>query len=129
MNVIVSNKYQTLLSNLNIDVIKNINGVFSVDDLAVQFRNFFYNKMILDLTALENYEDINTRISNSIILGLRKINGINIIEFNKKYNTNIIDLYNIKELIKEKKLTLKNNQLFISKKYFYTSNDILINFI
>ncbi|MBE6155911.1 MAG: hypothetical protein E7164_04060 [Firmicutes bacterium] len=73
MNVIVSNKYQTLLSNLNIDVIKNINGVFSVDDLAVQFRNFFYNKMILDLTALENYEDINTIQRLSVALDMNKV--------------------------------------------------------
>ena len=69
MNVIVSNKYQTLLSNLNIDVIKTINGVFTVDDLAVQFRNFFYNKMILDVTALEDYEDVNTIQRLSVALG------------------------------------------------------------
>ena len=73
MNVIVSNKYQTLLSNLNIDVIKNINGVFSIDDLAVQFRNFFFNKMILDITALENYEDINTIQKLSVALDMNKV--------------------------------------------------------
>ena len=75
------------------------------------------------------YEDKKTRISNSLILGLRKIKGINIIQFNSEYNTNIIDLYNIKDLIKEKKLILENNQLFIAPDYFYTSNDILVNFI
>lgn len=73
MNVIVSNKYQTLLSNLNIDVIKNINGIFSVDDLAVQFKNFFFNKMILDITALENYEDINTIQKLSVALDMNKV--------------------------------------------------------
>lgn len=73
MNVIVSNKYQTLLSNLNIDVIKNINGVFTVEDLSVQFRNFFYNKMILDITALDNYEDINTIQRLSVALDMNKV--------------------------------------------------------
>ena len=73
MNVIVSNKYQTLLSNLNIDVIKNVNGVYSVDDLAVQFRNFFYNKMILDITALEDYEDVNTIQRLSVALDMAKV--------------------------------------------------------
>lgn len=73
MNVIVSNKYQTLLSNLNIDVIKNINGVFSVDDLAVQFKNFFFNKMILDITALEDYEDVNTIQRLSVALDMNKV--------------------------------------------------------
>ncbi len=73
MNVIVSNKYQTLLSNLNIDVIKNINGVFTVEDLAVQFKNFFFNKMILDITALENYEEINTIQKLSVSLDMSKV--------------------------------------------------------
>ena len=73
MNVIVSNKYQTLLAGLNIDVIKNINGVFTVDDLANNFRNFFYNKMILDITALDNYEDINTIQSLSVALDMNKV--------------------------------------------------------
>lgn len=59
MNVIVSNKYQNLLGTLNIDVIKTINGEFSVQDLVNQFSNFFYNKMIIDITALKNYEDVN----------------------------------------------------------------------
>ena len=73
MNVIVSNKCQTLLSNLSIDVIKNINGVFSVDDLSLQFKNFFFNKMILDITALENYENINTIQQLSVSLDMNKV--------------------------------------------------------
>ena len=60
MNVIISNKYQTLLANLNVDVIKSINGVFTVEDLIGQFANFYFNKMIIDITALDNYENINT---------------------------------------------------------------------
>ena len=61
MNVIISNKNQALLANLTIDVIKTLNGVFTVDDLASQFKNFYYNKMIIDITALDNYEDINSK--------------------------------------------------------------------
>ena len=55
MNVIVSNKYQALLANLDIDVIKSINGEFSVDELVAQFSNFYYNKMIIDITAIKGY--------------------------------------------------------------------------
>ena len=75
------------------------------------------------------YEDIDTRISNTLILGLRKTSGINVLEFNKKYNKDIIDLYNIKELINDDKLIFKDNYLYINPKYFYLSNEILINFI
>lgn len=59
MNIIVSNKYQTLLGTLDIEVYKSINGVFSVQDLVNQFNNVFYNKMIIDITAINNYENIN----------------------------------------------------------------------
>ncbi len=58
MNVIVSNKYQNLLGSLDIDVIKTLNGEFNVNELVLQFSNFFYNKMILDITAIKNYDDI-----------------------------------------------------------------------
>ena len=58
MNVIVSNRYAAMLSNLNIDLIKSINGEFDVDNLIAQFDNFFFNKMILDITAIRNYQDI-----------------------------------------------------------------------
>ena len=37
----------------------------------------------------EVYEDKYSRISNTLILGLRKTKGINIIEFNNKFNTNM----------------------------------------
>lgn len=60
MNVIVSNKYSAMLSSLStkIDLIKTIDGEFQVDDLIAQFDNFFFNKMILDITAISGYQDI-----------------------------------------------------------------------
>ena len=53
MNVIVSNKYQNMLATLDIDVIKSINGEFEVEELANIFTNFYFNKMIIDVTAIE----------------------------------------------------------------------------
>ncbi len=73
MNVIVSNKYQTLLGTLSIDVIKSINGEFTVEDLVNQFNNFFYNKMIIDITAIKNYEDINTMRELSMNFEMDKV--------------------------------------------------------
>ncbi len=60
MNVIVSNKYSAMLSGLSskIDLIKTVDGEFQVDDLIAQFDNFFFNKMILDITAIAGYQDI-----------------------------------------------------------------------
>lgn len=73
MNVIVSNKYQTLLGTLNIEVIKTINGEFSVQDLVNQFSNFFYNKMIIDITAIKNYEDVNKMRELSMNFDMDKV--------------------------------------------------------
>ena len=58
MNVIISNKYQDNLSKLDIDIIKNLNGEFSAEELISNFKNFFFNKMILDITALKDYKDL-----------------------------------------------------------------------
>lgn len=73
MNVIVSNKYQTLLGTLNIEVIKTINGEFSVQDLVNQFSNFYYNKMVIDITAIKNYENVNTMRELSMNFEMDKI--------------------------------------------------------
>ncbi len=73
MNVIVSNKYQSLLATLDIDIIKSINGEFDVEDLVNQFTNFYYNKMILDITALKNYQDISTLQNLSVRMDVSNI--------------------------------------------------------
>ena len=73
MNVIVSNKYQSLLSTLDIDVIKSVNGVFTVEDLVNMFTNFYYNKMILDITAIQDYQNISKIQELSVNMDMSKI--------------------------------------------------------
>lgn len=68
-------------------------------------------------------------IENEMILGLRKIKGINEQEFIQKYGKKIEDIFDIDKLIEEKKLIKRNHYLFINYDYLYVSNDILINFI
>lgn len=73
MNVIVANKYQLLLENLGIDIIKEINGEFEVDEIIGTFQNFFYQRMILDITAIKNYKDIKNLQKLSISLNMDKV--------------------------------------------------------
>lgn len=73
MNVIVANKYQEMLQTLDIDVIKTLNGEFEVDELVAQFKNFFFQRMILDITAIKNYKDIKTLQQLSVSLDMDKI--------------------------------------------------------
>ena len=58
MNVIISNQKKELLDNLNIDIIKSVNGQFEVEEIIEMFKNFYYQRMILDITAIKNYFDI-----------------------------------------------------------------------
>ena len=73
MNVIVSNKYQSMLTDLPIDVIKRLDGEFDADELGGMFKNFFFQRMILDITALKNYKDIRTLQKLSILLDMDKV--------------------------------------------------------
>lgn len=73
MNVIVSNKKQQMLENLNIEIIKELNGEFNVDDLIEGFKNFFFQRMILDITALKDYKDIRTIQKLSLSLDMNKV--------------------------------------------------------
>lgn len=73
MNVIVSNKYQSMLESLDIEIIKSINGQFEVDELINTFKNFFFQRMILDITAIKDYKDIKNMQKLSISLDMDKI--------------------------------------------------------
>lgn len=73
MNVIISNKNTEMLQQLNIEVIKSEQGVFSVDELVSKYQNFFYQRMILDITALKDYTDIKTIQKLSISLDMDKL--------------------------------------------------------
>ncbi len=73
MNVIISNERQAELGSLDIEVIKSINGTFEADELIQMFSNFFFGRMILDLTALKNYRDIRNLQKFSMSLDVEKI--------------------------------------------------------
>ena len=73
MNVIISNKYEPMLQTLEIDVIKRLNGTFTADEIIEQFQNFFFQRMILDITAIKDYKDITNLQKLSISLDMDKI--------------------------------------------------------
>ena len=60
MNVIIANEQQNQLANLDVDIIKSITGLYDAFEIVEMFKNFFFSKMILDVTALKNYKDIKT---------------------------------------------------------------------
>ena len=58
MNVIVSNEQQGKMADLDVDIIKIITGSYSANELVEMFKNFFYSKMVLDVTAIKYYNNI-----------------------------------------------------------------------
>ena len=73
--------------------------------------------------------DIKETMENEMILGLRKLEGVNISNFKKRYNKEIKEVFKIDKLIEEGKLLIENDYIKINSKYLYVSNEILINFI
>lgn len=69
------------------------------------------------------------KISYELILGFRLINGINKIDFKKKYHVELIDQYNIKELIKEGLLIDDGINIKVNYDKIYIENIILNNFV
>ncbi len=73
MNVIISNKFKPELDSLEIDVSKKLEGVFEVDEIIDKFSNYFFNKMIIDITAIKDYQNFNSLQKLSMNLNVEKI--------------------------------------------------------
>ena len=93
MNVIVSNERRNELNNLNIDIIKSVEGVYSVEELIGMFTNFFFNKMILDITSVKDYNDYsNIKKLFTNIDSSKVIVYLNDVTNNKEYISDLITL-------------------------------------
>ena len=73
MNVLVVNKQEDVISALNIEVIKTLRGVFDADEIISTFTNFYFARMIIDVTALKDYEDVAIYQKLSIGLQINKL--------------------------------------------------------
>lgn len=68
-------------------------------------------------------------MENEVMLGLRKMEGINLQKFFDKYEVNIQDVFPVKPLVKSKQLIYKDGYIFINPKYIYVMNEILLKLI
>ncbi len=68
-------------------------------------------------------------LSYALILGFRKIEGISKEDFYNRYKVELTSLYNIKDLLKMKKLIDNGRKISICYDKIYIENDILINFV
>ena len=73
MNVIISGKNKEILDKLDIEVIKRLDGEFPVDEIIASFQNMFFNRMIIDITAIKDYQDIRNIQKLSISFDMNKV--------------------------------------------------------
>lgn len=87
MNVIISNKNKDILSNLNVEVIKTMNGEFTSEEIISVFSNMFYNKMFLDISSIKNYSDV--KEIQKLALGLDSNKIVLLLENNDICNSSL----------------------------------------
>ena len=94
-------------------------------DNTKSLNNYCNGNYILNEEVMSKEKNM----ENEMILGLRKTSGVSTNTFYKKYGVKIEDVFDINKLIEEGKLIKKDNNIYISDKYLYISNEILINFV
>ena len=77
----------------------------------------------------ENILTEKEKMQEEMFLGLRKLKGVNIDNFEKKYHKKIEKVFDIDDLLNKNILIKKDGYIFINKNYIYTSNDIMIRFV
>lgn len=73
MDTVISNKYTDVFNNLDIEVSKRLTGEYNVDDIISAYKNFFFNKMFLDITSIEDYKDLTNLQKLSMNIDMDKV--------------------------------------------------------
>ena len=60
MNVVTANENKQMIDRLNIEIMMRIDGAYTVRELLSRFVNLYFNKMIIDITSIKDYQNINT---------------------------------------------------------------------
>ena len=87
MNVLITNKQESILAGLDVEIIKTLRGEFDAEEIISTFSNFFFGRMILDLTAIKDYNNITNIQKISIGLPVDKI--ILVLPSSGEYSSNI----------------------------------------
>lgn len=102
----------------------------NIDDINIYIDNINSNNQNKNIIIEEKQNEI-SQMKEYIILGLRKINGININEFRKKFNTTPLVQFNkeLTKLSKEGLIKINVNNIRLSKKGLDLANIVWEEFI
>ena len=59
MNIAIRNENLGVMNSLDVEIIKTLEGSFTRKEIEKEFNNLYYNKVIIDITAIKNYYDEN----------------------------------------------------------------------
>lgn len=92
MNVVISNKYRNELRNIGIDISGVLEGEYSSEQIVNAFNNYYYEKVILDITAIKGYNNVSNLITElkKIFYILDPNRSIVLLENTPEFNNNII---------------------------------------
>lgn len=88
----------------------------------------YYEMLEQDKLPVLEIEELDTRrmMEDYIMLGLRKCNGINLVEFEKRFDQSLFEVFpKVLDLIDDESLVLADNQLKINEKFEYIANYII----
>lgn len=88
-------------------------------------NKYFRNEYVLKEEILSK-ED---KMANELMLGFRKMDGINLKEFFMKYEVNLQEVFNIEKALENDEIIYKDGYIFINPDYIYVMNEILINIL
>ena len=102
-----------------------INGLSSKEICVDYIKKYIENNFVYK----EEILGIKEKKENKLMIGLRKIKGINLENFYDKYQVNIQDVFPVKPLLKNKDLIYKDGNIFINPDRLYIMNEILLKLI
>ncbi len=88
-------------------------------------KHYLDGNYILEKNHISKQE----QMENEMILGLRKIKGVNKYTFYKKYGKMINEVFDIEDLLKHEYLIDDGQNIYVNKKYLYVENSILVKFL
>jgi oxygen-independent coproporphyrinogen-3 oxidase len=100
-----------------------------VDDYRIDNTKNYTKYINKEFISNKEKVDLDSKIKYELILGFRKLNGINKNEFKSKYNIDITSIKNIDKLIKENKIIEDNERIYINNEWIYKSNEILMELL
>lgn len=69
------------------------------------------------------------KMYNELMLGFRKMEGINLKDFFMKYEINMQEAFDLRDVLKEEELIVDGEYIYVNPEYIYVMNEILIKII